>query len=215
MGREFGPHLAAHPGQSGFHLLPNGPDALVTQIALVEAAERTLDVQCFVLEDDSVGNLFLDRLLAAAARGVRVRLLVDDWNLAGQDQRLAGVGAQPNVEVRVFNPVGGVRWSPLTRPLHYLFGPQQVLKRMHNKGIIVDNTVAIVGGRNIADGYFTASGDYNFGDLDILAAGPIARRVSDAFDAFWNDRLAVPIKAFVPREQAAGSFLGQLDPAGP
>ena len=95
MYRELGPQLAAHPGESGFHLFPNGPDALVTRLALIDRAARTVDSQCFILEDDSVGNLLLDRVLAAARRGVKVRLLVDDWNLEGQDRRLAWLGAQP------------------------------------------------------------------------------------------------------------------------
>jgi cardiolipin synthase C len=203
----LGPQLAAHPAQSGFHLLANGPDALVARLALIDAAERTVDSQCFILEDDSVGDLFLDRVLAAAGRGVRVRLLVDDWNEAGHDRRLAWLGAQPNIEGRLFNPAGSPRWCSLTRPLHYVFGPRRVLKRMHNKSMIVDNTVAIVGGRNIADEYFAASDDYNFGDMDILAAGPIAAQVSVTFDEFWNDRLAIPIEAFVSREQTAGHSL--------
>jgi len=207
MARELGPQLAAHPAQSGFYLLPNGPDALVTRLALVDAAERTLDSQCFILEDDSVGNLLLDRVLAAAERGVRVRLLVDDWNQKGHDRRLAWLGAQPNIEVRLFNPAGSPRSCSLTRPLHYVFGPKRVLRRMHNKSMIVDNTVAIVGGRNIADGYYTASDDYNFGDIDILAAGPIAGQVSVSFDEFWNDRLAIPIEAFVSRDETAGYSL--------
>jgi putative cardiolipin synthase len=205
--RDLGPRLAAHPAQSGFHLLPNGPDALVARLALIDAAERTVDSQCFILEDDLVGNLLLGRVLAAAQRGVRVRLLVDDWNQRGHDRRLAWLGAQPNILIRLFNPAGSPRWCSLTRPLHYLFGPQRVLKRMHNKVFIVDNTVAIVGGRNIADGYFAASDDYNFGDIDILAAGPIAGQVSVAFDEFWNDPLAIPIEAFVSREDTAGYAL--------
>ena len=162
--KQLAPQLAAHPAQSGFHLLPNGPDALAIKLAMIDAAERTLDSQCFILEDDSVGNLLLDRVMAAAKRGVRVRILVDDWNQTGHDRRLAWLGAQLNVEVRLCNPVGSPRWCSLTRPLNYLFGPLRIRKRMHNKAMIVDNTVAIVGGRNVADGYYTASDDYNFGD---------------------------------------------------
>jgi cardiolipin synthase C len=203
LGRELEPQLAAHPSQSGFRLLSNGPDALATRLALIDGAEQTLDAQYFLLEDDAVGDLVLDRMLAAAGRGVRVRILIDDWYQVGQDRRLAAIGAHPNVEVRIFNPAGRPRWSALTRPLHYLFGPRRVIKRMHNKAMIVDNTVAIVGGRNIADGYFTVSDDHNFGDLDLLAAGPIAGQVSVAFDEFWNDRLAIPVEAFVPRQETA------------
>ncbi len=203
MGRELAPQSAAHPAQSGFHLLPNGPDALAIRLALIDAAEQTIDSQCFILEDDLVGNLLLDRVLAAGQRGVRVRLLVDDWNQRGHDRRLAWLGTQPNIQVRLFNPAGSPRWCSLTRPLHYAFGPKRVLRRMHNKAFVVDNTVTIVGGRNIADSYFAASDDYNFGDIDILAAGPIAAGVSAAFDEFWNDPLAVPLVAFVSREQTA------------
>lgn len=204
LGQEFAAPLASHPAQSGFHLLRNGPDALVTRLTLIDAAERTLDVQCFILEDDAVGNLLLDRLLAAAERGVRVRLLIDDWYMAGQDQRLAVVGTQGGLEVRIFNPAGSPRWSTLTRPLHYLFGPHRVLQRMHNKALVVDNTIAIVGGRNLTDRYFSASSDYNYGDIDTLAVGPVAGQVSAGFDEFWNDRLAVPIEAFEPAEHTAG-----------
>jgi putative cardiolipin synthase len=200
MGSVIAPHLLAWPARSGFCLLSNGPDALAIRLAMIDAAERTVDLQSFIIADDVVGNLLLDRMLAAAGRGVRVRLLVDDWNLTGQDRHLAGLDTQSGFEVRVYNPAGSPRGCPLTRPLHYLFGPRRVLNRMHNKAFIVDNTLAIVGGRNIAEGYFTASGDYNFGDIDLLAAGPAAVRVSEDFDEFWNDRLAVPIEAFVSRD---------------
>ena len=203
MGRDLAAQLAAHPGQSGFHLLPNGPDALAVRLAMIDAAEQTVDSQCFILEDDSVGNILLDRVLAAAKRGVRVRLLVDDWNQRGHDRRLAWLGTQPNIQVRLFNPAGSPRWCSLTRPLHYAFGPKRVLKRMHNKSFVVDNAIAVVGGRNIADEYFAASDDYNFGDIDILAAGPITAQVSVAFDEFWNDPLAIPIEAFVSAEETA------------
>jgi putative cardiolipin synthase len=134
---------------------------------------------------------------------VKIRLLVDDWNIKGKDFILAMIDTHPNIEVRVFNPVAGFRSSSLSRPLHYLLGAERIKNRMHNKVFVVDNTVAIVGGRNIGDEYFQAHGDVNFEDMDLMAIGPIAKEVSAGFDEYWNHELAIPIQAFVSQEPAA------------
>ena len=113
------------------------------------------------------------------------------------------IDTHPHIEVRVFNPVAGSRSSFLSRPLHYLFGAERIKNRMHNKAFVVDNTVAIVGGRNIGDEYFQAQHDVNFEDLDLMAMGPIAKEVSAGFDEYWNHELAIPIRTFVSQEPAA------------
>jgi len=164
---------------------------------LIDAAERTLDLQYYMFHGDVTPKLVVDRMLAAADRGVRIRFLVDDWNIKGKDFVLAMIDAHPNIEVRVFNPIAGSRSSFLSRPLHYVFGAERIKKRMHNKAFVVDNTVAIVGGRNIGDEYFQAQHDVNFEDMDIMAVGPIAKEVSAGFDEYWNHELAIPIRAFV------------------
>jgi len=201
--RRIQPQLDSHPGDSGFYLLPSGVDAFVARILLIDAAERTLDLQYYIFNGEITPKLVVDRMLAAADRGVRIRLLVDDWNIKGKDYVLAMINAHPNIEVRVFNPVAGSRSSFLSRPFHYLFGARRIKNRMHNKAFIVDNTVAIVGGRNIGDEYFHAQDDINFEDLDIMAVGPITREVSAGFDEYWNHELAIPIQAFVSREPPA------------
>jgi len=201
--RAIQPQLDGHPGDSGFYLLPSGIDAFVARILLINAAERTLDLQYYIFHGDITPKLVVDHMLAAADRGVRIRLLVDDWNIKGKDFVLAMIDAHPNIEVRVFNPVAGSRSSFLSRPLHYLLGAERIKKRMHNKAFVVDNTVAIVGGRNIGDEYFQAHGDVNFEDMDIMAVGPIAKEVSAGFDEYWNHELAIPIQAFVSQEPAA------------
>jgi putative cardiolipin synthase len=198
--------LDGHPGDSGFYLLPSGVDAFAARILLIDAAERTLDLQYYIFQGEITPKVIVDRMLAAADRGVRVRLLVDDWNIAGKDPVLALIDAHPSIEVRVFNPVAGSRSFSLTRPLQYVFGAERIKKRMHNKAIIVDNTVAIVGGRNIGDEYFDAQRDVNFEDLDLMAVGPIAKDVSAAFDEYWNHELAIPIRAFVSDEPARKDF---------
>ena len=201
--RRIQPQFDSHPGESGFYLLPSGIDAFVARILLIDAAERTLDLQYYIFHGDITPKLVVDRMLAAADRGVRIRLLVDDWNIKGKDFVLAMIDAHPNIEVRVFNPIPGSRSSFLSRPLHYLLGAERIKKRMHNKAFVVDNTVAIVGGRNIGDEYFQAHGDVNFEDMDIMAVGPIAKEVSAGFDEYWNHELAIPIQAFVSQEPAA------------
>ena len=195
--------LDTHPGDSGFYLLPSGVDAFVARILLINAAERTLDLQYYIFHGDITPKLVVDRMLAAADRGVRIRLLVDDWNIRGKDPVLAMINAHPNIEVRVFNPVAGRRSAFLSRPLQYVFGAGRIKNRMHNKAFVVDNTVAIVGGRNIGDEYFHAQPDVNFEDLDIMAMGPITKGVSSAFDEYWNHELAIPIRAFVSQEPSA------------
>ncbi len=201
--RRIQPQLDSHPGESGFYLLPSGIDALVARILLINAAERTLDLQYYIFHGRIAARLVVDRLLAAADRGVRIRLLVDDWNIQGKDYILAMIDTHPNIEVRVFNPVAGSRSSSLSRPLHYLFGAKRIKNRMHNKSFVVDNTIAIVGGRNIGDEYFQAQQDVNFEDMDLIAMGPIAKEVSAGFDEYWNHELAIPIRAFVSQEPAA------------
>jgi len=195
--------LDGHPGESGFYLLPSGIDAFVARMLLIEAAERTLDLQYYIFRGGITPKLVVDRLLAAADRGVRIRLLVDDWDIQGKDFILAMIETHSNIEVRVFNPIAGFRSSSLSRPLSYLFGAERIKKRMHNKAFIADNTIAIVGGRNIGDEYFQAQHDINFVDIDIMAVGPITKEVSDGFDQYWNHELAIPIRAFVSREPAA------------
>ena len=68
---------------------------------------------------------------------------------------------------------------------------------MHNKLLVMDNAVGIVGGRNIADVYFGVSEDHNYRDLDVLTTGPIVREISASFDLFWNSDWAIPVGAMM------------------
>ncbi len=199
LGRTVELQVKQHLGESGVYLLPGGgPDALVARAVLVDAAQKSVDVQYFMFEDDTVSNFLLDRILAAADRGVHVRMLLDDYWQAGRDRRLAGIGAHDNIELRVFNPVGGDRSLQISRSLNYAFGPNRIRGRMHNKSMVVDAAAAVVGGRNIADHYFAASADFNYGDADMVVIGQAVRDVAETFDQYWNAPLALPIEAFVP-----------------
>lgn len=196
LGRDVAPLLAAHPDRSGFYPLANGLDAFVARLALAEAAEKSLDVQYYLFHDDVTGRLLAGYLIRAADRGVRVRLLLDDMDMAGRDAGLAAVSGHPNIEIRLFNPFP----SRSMRYLDFLTHFGVVSRRMHNKSFTVDNQATIVGGRNIGDEYFAAGEGANFGDMDVMAIGPIVRDVSLAFDRYWNSELALPVEALGARE---------------
>ena len=197
-----------HPGASGFYLLPTGLDAFTARARLIDRAEKTLDLQYYIFHDDLTGKYVYDRLLAAADRGVRVRLLLDDWHQTPEtDWLLATLATHPNIEVRLFNPFGTHRRTFLARVLRMTFGPDRLRGRLHNKAFIADNSVAIVGGRNIGAEYFGASEEFNFYDVDIMAVGPIAREVSANFDDFWNCVLAMPVSALVRRRPSADDYM--------
>jgi putative cardiolipin synthase len=187
---------AAHPGKSGFHVLANGLDAFVARAVLCQRAERSIDVQYFLYHKDLVGRLFSDLLLKAADRGVRVRILVDDMDLAGRDFGVAARDSHPNIEVRIFNPFN--RSVGRTTQLVTRLG--SVIRRMHNKSFTVDNQITILGGRNIGNEYFEADPDLAFIDLDVVAIGPVAEEVSAVFDRYWNSELAYPASVLLKEE---------------
>jgi cardiolipin synthase C len=188
LGRALAAEKAANAGKSGFHLLGNGLDAFVARAVLAHLAVRSIDVQYYLYHDDLVGRLFSDQLVKAADRGVRVRLLVDDMDLAGRDLGAAVMDAHPNIEVRIFNPFS----RNVGRTSQFLTRMGSVTRRMHNKTFTVDNQVTILGGRNIGNEYFEADPDLAFADLDVAAIGPVVQNVSASFDQYWNSELAYP-----------------------
>ena len=192
LGKEVAEWTAKHPGKSGFYPLVEGIDAFGARLALIDRAERTIDAQYFLMKPDSAGRLFAMKLLEAADRGVRVRLLLDDIFTTVDDDAFEVMNQHPNIELRLFNPVGrgGVYY------MNYLGNFKLANRRMHNKSFTVDNQISIVGGRNIADEYFDLLTDAEFRDFDMFAFGPIAADIAKAFDRFWNHELAVPMEAF-------------------
>ena len=188
LGQALQDEKAAHPGQSGFFLLGNGLDAFVARAVLANFAERSIDAQYYLLHNDKVGALFIDQLVKAADRGVRVRLLVDDMDLEGRDFGAAVLDSHPNMEVRIFNPFS----REAGRLSQFVTRMGSVTRRMHNKSFTVDNQVTILGGRNIGNEYFEADPDLAFADLDVLVTGSAVGEVSYAFDLYWNSELAYP-----------------------
>jgi cardiolipin synthase C len=199
------------PELSGFMLLQRNEDALVWRLALIDTARHSLDLQYYVWFGDRVGQILLARVIAAADRGVRVRLLVDDLNtmlrtmstVEMRDALHAALDRHPNIEVRVFNGWHGR--SLLERVAEGATEFERLNRRMHNKQLVADNRAAIVGGRNIGDEYFGFNPDFNFHDLDVLAVGPVARDASDVFDRYWNSGWA----GRLPRPSGAAMRLSE------
>jgi len=186
---------ADHPGPSGFYPLIEGQSALGARLWLIDKADRTIDAQYFLMKGDTAGQVFAGSLLEAADRGVRVRFLLDDVFTTVADEELALLDAHPNVEVRLYNPVSRRGLGAL----NFLADFRRANRRMHNKSFTVDNQATIVGGRNIADEYFELRPEGEFLDLDVIGIGPVAARVSEVFDSFWNDRRTVPMAAVSSR----------------
>ena len=195
IGKELAGLAAQHPGESGVAIIRRGRPAFTARVVLADLAEQTLDVQYFLWAPDATGVILADHLLRAADRGVRVRILIDDVNLMDRDAGVAALDAHPNVEIRLFNPFPH-RGSHL---FGFLVDFDRVNHRMHNKLMVMDNALAIVGGRNMSDPYFEVDPRANFRDLDIAAAGPVVRDLSNVFDRFWNGAWSVPIAALVDR----------------
>lgn len=210
LGQESRQARQGHPDLTGFYALGNGLDAFVARAVLARTAERSIDAQYYILHDDLTGRLFIHELLKAADRGVRVRLLVDDLDVAGKDFGAAALDMHPNMEIRVFNPFA----RNVSRTSQFVTRLSEVERRAHNKSFNADNQVAILGGRNIGNEYFEANPDIAFSDLDVMALGPVAQQVSTAFDEYWNSELAYPISVLVtnpPTREEAEAARGRLD----
>jgi len=182
LGRRMLAAMREHRGQSGVLALRNGHDALASRLLLIETAERSIDAQYYIWHDDTSGTLLLDALYRAAQRGVRVRLLLDDNGVPGLDATMAALHAQPGFEIRLFNPAT-VRTPKL---LGYAFDFSRMNRRMHNKSLIVDGAVTVIGGRNIGDEYFQVGDGMFYVDMDVLASGAVVPEAAQVFDAYWN-----------------------------
>jgi putative cardiolipin synthase len=191
----------AGPDRSGFRLLDSNEEGLRWRLALIDSAQQSLDLQYYVWWGDDSGHLLMSRVIEAADRGVKVRLILDDLSTILEDEShpkvrdfsAAALDAHPNIEVRLFNP-----W--LSRPLagravEMLTRFERMNHRMHNKLLVADNRATVLGGRNIGNEYFGLSHEFNFRDLDVIGVGPVARQASEKFDRFWNGDSVAPVAA--------------------
>lgn len=173
-------------------LLNTGAEAIDWRIRLTDSATQSIDLQSFLWLDDSVGQSVMAHLLAAADRGVRIRILLDDTFTAGHDADISQLDEHENIEFRIYNPYSHHDHGMIGRQLFNLGEFSRVDHRMHNKAIVVDNRAAIIGGRNIADEYFGWHPEANFRDLELLCVGESVQAISDEFDLYWNNDWAYP-----------------------
>ena len=176
---------------SGFLLLADGLDAFVARVELARRAQHTLDLQYYIIHSDETGKLLAREVVAAADRGVRVRILLDDIYAADADREILALASHPNIEVRLFNPWRR-RASAVGRAIDFLSHVGRLNHRMHNKLLVADAAAVILGGRNLGDEYFGLHAGLDFRDLDVMALGPAAREAGQSFDEYWNSRFAVP-----------------------
>ena len=191
----------ARSDASAFTLISGPKHALSSRMALVENAQQTLDLQYYAIHADQSTGRLLRAIVQAAQRGVRVRVLLDDFHSTGPDAQIMRLAFVPNVEMRMFNPLAGSRASTIGRAWTLLTDFQRAQQRMHNKLFVADNALAVIGGRNLGDAYFDASNDGNFVDLDVLTGGPIVKDLSRSFDRYWNNVRAYPVQSLVSEQE--------------
>lgn len=195
IGAAFENEARGHPGESAFRMLTVGADGFAARMQMVAAAQRSLDVQYFIFTADTTGLLLIGSLLAAADRGVHVRILVDDGSTVAGDEQVLVLAAHPQIEVRIFNPFAYRGHLRLLRSLEFAFSSQRLDYRMHNKLFVTDNASALIGGRNIGDAYFQIDVDAQYADDDVFVAGSVVRKLSATFDEYWNSAFAIPVEA--------------------
>jgi len=187
-----------HEGKSGFFLQSFGADGFLARMQMINAAERTLDMQYFIFRGGDTGRLVTDAMLRAADRGVRVRLLLDDGEKMSGDDQIAPLASHPSIEIRTYNPFRYRGSKQLIRAVEFIFNKSRLNYRMHSKLLVVDNAVSIIGGRNIGDQYFQVDPDEQYADNDVFVVGPIVREISASFDEYWNHALSIPNQALTP-----------------
>ncbi|MBP6596710.1 MAG: phospholipase D family protein [Arenimonas sp.] len=199
------PAEARNPGDSGFRLVSTGTEAYALRAYSAQTASTSLDIQTYIWHADLTGRLLAREALAAADRGVRVRILVDDLDARAKNSGFAALDAHPGIEVRMYNPLAS-RSGSLAKAAEFSTGFSRLNHRMHNKSWIADNRIALVGGRNLGDEYFDAHDGTNFVDLDLLMAGPVVGKVSDNFDRYWNSPSNYPIVQLAPDAVSDGAL---------
>jgi putative cardiolipin synthase len=203
LGRRFLGAARQHPGGSGFRVINVGADGFRARSQIIDAAQKTLDLQYYIFRGDETGRMLTEHLSQAADRGVHVRILIDDGDTVSGDEqvlRLMSHGA----ELRIYNPAKYRGHVQVVRRLEFVLNARRLDYRMHNKLLVADNAVALIGGRNVGNQYFQIDPDSQFADDDVFAAGPIVPELSRTFDEFWNSPMAIPAEALGhPRESRA------------
>ena len=196
----------AGSGASGFEILAGAQAAYGARLALVQGAQKSLDLQYYAIHADASTARLLESVVAAARRGVRVRVLLDDFHGTGRNAQVMRLAFEPNIEMRMFNPLPGNRESSISRMWNAATDFQRAQQRMHNKLFLADNVMGVMGGRNLGDAYFGADENSSFLDTDVLAVGPVVRDLSRSFDSYWNNQRAYPVQSLISKEELEAMY---------
>ena len=188
-----------------FHLLNTGREALEWRLRAIDSAVESIDLQTFIWDLDGSGELIRQRLLEAAGRGVFIRVLVDDSFVLDADQELLDIDQHAGIELKVFNPYKRRSDKAGLRQILNLGDFHRLDHRMHNKVMVIDDRVAVVGGRNLADHYFGYDEQDNFRDLEVITGGDVVQDLADGFDSYWNDPWSFPVQAVMEQRGGLGS----------
>jgi len=204
------PLRSQNPGLTGYHVLYDPLEALAARLRLIDRAEKTLDLQYYIWDNDKIGALALHSILKAADRGVKVRILMDDNNSKKMEGIYLALSQHPNIEVKLFNPYRFRKY----RAMDMLLDLKRINRRMHNKSFIADNQIALIGGRNMSNQYYNASDNYQFSDVDVMLVGQAVDEIIHSFDEYWNHDYAYSVQHIVHPEQhrlSYNSLRQQLD----
>ena len=182
-----------NPNLTGFHVLNDPLEALAARIHLIERAEKTLDLQYYIWDNDKIGAIALHAIIQAADRGVKVRMLIDDNNAGKMEGIYLALAQHRNIDVKLYNPYGFRNF----RAMDILLDLKRVNRRMHNKSFIADNQIALIGGRNMSNQYYNVSDHYQFSDVDVMLVGTATDEIASSFDEYWNDAYAYPVNQIV------------------
>ncbi len=216
-GRQFATAAHEHGDKTAYRIVSVGVDGFLLRIEMINAAERTLDLQYYIFHNDESGKLVMEALVRAADRGVRVRLLLDDGDAVPGDEQIFAIAGRPNIEIRVFNPFSYRGENRVIKRTEYVLHHSRLDYRMHNKLFVADNAMALMGGRNIGDQYFQIDPESQFADDDVFVGGPVVRDLSATFDEFWNSAYSIPtegLHAAHPHDSHQKARTDKVDNAG-
>ncbi|OTG89879.1 phospholipase [Acinetobacter sp. ANC 3832] len=191
------PLKAQNPELTGYHVLYDPLEAIAARIHLIDKAEKTLDLQYYIWDNDKIGSIALYKIIQAADRGVKVRLLIDDNNAKSMEAVYLALDQHANIEVKLFNPYRFRR----IRPVDMVLDLKRINRRMHNKTFTADNQIALIGGRNMSNQYYNISDNYQFSDVDVMLVGQAVDDITHSFDEYWNNNYAYPVGRIVNPQQ--------------
>ncbi len=213
LGSAYAERLAGDPQTNAVTIVNPGNDALTHRIAMTRLSQHSIEMQTYIFKNDLSSMLLLRELMLAADRGVKVRILVDDFGLPPRSSELMLLGFHPNIEVRIFNPFKFRGITKTLRLTQFIFEFNRLNHRIHNKLFIADDTAVMVGGRNISKEYFDRDFDFNFLDADALFIGNTARDAVSSFNEYWDFHMSIPSSQFPehrdPRE--LDDFVAQIE----